>query len=54
MIQPAPAPRPEQTRGSLRFAPGVPGRDIAEVLASWGMSDEQISEVRLSQGVAAS
>ena len=45
-VQPQPMPRFSSTPGAIRSAPGLPGSGTRAGLASWGIEDERIDELR--------
>ena len=46
VVQPAPAPRFSRTRPDVPAPPPEPGQHTTEVLAGWGFSEHEISELR--------
>jgi alpha-methylacyl-CoA racemase len=45
-VQPAPAPRFSRTPSAVRRPPSFPGADTDEGLASWGVDEKRIAELR--------
>jgi alpha-methylacyl-CoA racemase len=51
VVQPSPAPRFSATPGSIRRPPPNPGQHADEALADWGLSDEDIADLRKSGAI---
>jgi len=51
VVQPAPAPRFLATPGGIRRPPPHPGQHGDEALADWGLSDQQVSDLRSSGAI---
>ena len=51
VVQPAPAPRFLSTPGEIRRPPPHPGQHGDEALADWGLSDQQVSDLRTSGAI---
>jgi alpha-methylacyl-CoA racemase len=48
VLQPAPAPRFSRTPSKIKMPPEEPGMRMMEVLGDWGLTDEEITELRAS------
>jgi alpha-methylacyl-CoA racemase len=51
VVQPAPAPRFSRTPGALDRPPAFPGQHTDEVLAEWGIPDEDRAELRAAGAI---
>jgi alpha-methylacyl-CoA racemase len=51
VVQPAPAPRFSRTPGRIQHGPARAGPNAVEVLREWGLSADQIAEIRKSGAV---
>ncbi|MEY4512714.1 MAG: hypothetical protein RLZZ450_4836 [Pseudomonadota bacterium] len=51
-LQPAPAPRFSRTESSVRSAPAMPGAHTDEVLAEWGFSPDELTQLRAAAAIA--
>jgi alpha-methylacyl-CoA racemase len=52
VVQPSPAPRFSGTPGSIRRPPPQPGQHSDEALADWGLSDDQIGDLRKAKAIS--
>jgi alpha-methylacyl-CoA racemase len=52
VVQPAPAPRFLSTPGEIRWPPPNPGQRGDEALADWGLSTDEIDELRKSAAIS--
>jgi alpha-methylacyl-CoA racemase len=51
VVQPAPAPRFSATPGSIRRPPPNPGQHADEALADWGLTVDEITDLRKSGAI---
>jgi alpha-methylacyl-CoA racemase len=51
VVQPAPAPRFSRTPGSIRMGPPLPGENTVEALLDWGLSEEDVAELRSTRTI---
>jgi alpha-methylacyl-CoA racemase len=51
VVQPAPAPRFSRTPGALDRPPAFPGQHTDEVLAEWGIPEEDRAELRAASAI---
>jgi alpha-methylacyl-CoA racemase len=52
VVQPAPSPRFLSTPGEIRWPPPNPGQRGDEALADWGLSDQEVADLRASSAIS--
>ncbi len=52
VVQPSPAPRFQGTPGAIRRPPPNPGQHGDEALADWGLSADEVAELRSSKAIS--